>query len=88
MWKFLDGYFISTADTFDKGLETMVFPSKKDARTVESIFGDVYVIGVDFGNPCDEYTRHYETVEDAKQGHKKTVELVKQVIKEKGGEND
>jgi hypothetical protein len=79
--RFVNGFFVSTADTFDMGLETMVFPAEADARIEQGIFFN-YVKGVDFGNPVDKFTRHYKTVEEAKQGHKDTIQ---ELLKEKGG---
>ena len=46
-------YFVSTKDTFDMGLETMVFESV-DKRVA---------------NWSDLYFRHYNSVEDAHKGH-------------------
>ena len=80
IWTFLNGYFVSTNDTDDRGLETMVFPAEKGAGTRET-FWNVYVHGVDFDNPHEEYTRHYDTVEQAKEGHKEIVAMVKERIK-------
>lgn len=80
LWTFLNGYFVSTNDTFDKGLETMVFPAENGARTIESIF-TVRVVGVDFEKPFEEFTRHYQTVEEAKKGHKDTVKVLRDKIR-------
>lgn len=80
IWTFLPGYFVSTNDTQDLGLETMVFPAAEDAGERTAIFR-VYVHGVDFDNPYEEYTRHYETVKQAREGHKEIVKLVKERIK-------
>lgn len=81
IWTFVGRYFISTNDTFDCGLETMVFPAEVGAKIIEKIFSS-YVTGVDFEHPYDEYTRHYQTVEEAKAGHKKIVRMVKERLKE------
>lgn len=80
IWTWLPGYFISTNDTFDHGLETMVFPAKEGAGERETLYG-VRAHGVDFGHPYEEYTRHYATVMLAREGHKETVALVKERIK-------
>ena len=80
IWTFLPGYFISTADTPDMGLETMVFPAKEGARARYTMWRN-YADGVDFGNPYEEYTRHYPTVMLARAGHKETVQMVKERIK-------
>lgn len=59
----IDGqeYLVSTTDTFDMGLETMVFESRNQAIT----------------NWFDLYVRHYDTVEEATEGHKDIVENLK-----------
>lgn len=80
IWTFLKGYFVSTNDTIDCGLETMVFPASEDAREHEALFAK-YVTGVDYKHPYEEYTRHYQTVEEAKTGHRKIVRLVKERLK-------
>lgn len=80
LWDIVNGFFVSTADTFDAGLETMVFPAYADARIREGIFR-TYVVGVDFEHPIEEYTRHYETVKEAKAGHRKIVAAVKRRVK-------
>ena len=79
IWTFLPGYFVSTNDAPDFGLETMVFPASEGARERETLFF-VYVTGVDFGSPFDEYTRHYDTVAKAKAGHWEVVAEVKERI--------
>lgn len=80
IWTWLPGYFISTNDTFDMGLETMVFPAAPDAGEREGFWG-VRAHGVNFGKPYEEYTRHYATVMLAREGHKEVVKLVKERIK-------
>ncbi len=85
IWTFLKGYLISTNDTFDAGLETMVFPASDDARVNEG-FIRTYITGVDFAHPYDEYTKHYDTVEEAKAGHKETVKAIKMLGREPVGE--
>ena len=80
LWTFLPGVFVSTADTPDCGLETMVFPAEDGAGVRESMFYN-YIDGVDFGNPLEEYTRHYDTVKKAKEGHYEIVNFLKAKIK-------
>lgn len=82
LWAIIRGYLVSTADTFDKGLETMVFPAErgKEIRMVEGLYR-TYIKGADFGNPLEHLTRHYETVEEAIQGHKEVCRLVKDMTK-------
>ena len=80
LWTFLKGYFVSTSCTHEHGFKTMVFPAGPDARKVKSGFVD-QVEGVDFRHPCEEYTKHYETVDEAKAGHKETVKLIKELSK-------
>ena len=41
----------------------------------------IYAHGVDFDRPYDEYTRHYETLEQAKAGHEEIVKEVKERIR-------
>lgn len=77
LWNFANGYFVSTADTFDQGLETMVFPASDNAAIVKG-FWQNWVKGVDFNNPLEEYTRHYTSVADAKRGHEETVRAIKE----------
>ena len=80
LWNFVNGFFVSTADTFDAGLETMVFPASANARICEG-FLRVHVKGVDFEHPIEEYTRHYETVKEARAGHREIVAAVKRRAK-------
>ena len=80
IWTFLPGYFVSTNDTFDLGLETMVFPASDDARKVETLFR-TYAVGIDYQNPLEEFTLHYDTVKQAKVGHREVVAKVKELIK-------
>ena len=80
IWTFLPGYFVSTNDTFDLGLETMVFPASDDAHDVETFFR-AYAVGIDYQNPIEEFTRHYDTVKQAKEGHREIVAKVKELIK-------
>ena len=80
IWTFLPGYFVSTNDTFDLGLETMVFPASDDAHEVNTFFR-TYAVGIDFENPLEEFTRHYDTVKQAKVGHREVVAKVKELIK-------
>lgn len=76
----VNGYFVSTAYVTDyECYETMVFPASKDAREVKpllSLYG--YWEGVDFYNPLEEYTRHYDNLEDATVGHEDIAMLVKE----------
>lgn len=78
LWKIAHGHFVSTANTFDQGLETMVFPASDDAKIVYDMrrFRNT-VVGVNFGAPIAEYTRHYATIEDAKRGHQETVRAIR-----------
>lgn len=80
IWTFLPGYFVSTNDTFDLGLETIVFPASDDAHEVETLFR-TYAVGIDSENPLEEFTRHYDTVKQAKVGHREVVAKVKEMIK-------
>lgn len=59
----IDGqeYLVSTTDTFDMGLETMVFESRNQKIV----------------NWFDLYVRHYDTDEDAIKGHEEIVENLK-----------
>lgn len=84
IWTFLKGYFISTNYTYDLGMETMVFPAEDGAKEHETLFA-LYVTGVDFEHPYDEYTRHYQTVEEAKAGHREIVALVKRRMNDAHG---
>ena len=77
---FLSGYFVSTSCTHESGFKTMVFPAGPDARKVKAGFAD-QVAGVDFKHPFEEYTRRYETVDEAKAGHKEMVKLIKELNK-------
>lgn len=78
LWSFIGKYFVSTADTFDAGLETMVFPADPDAKIHITHLYRNYVTGVDFSNPVEKYTRHYDSVAAAKKGHKEIVKLIKE----------
>ena len=80
LWTFLTNYFVSTSCTHTSGFKTMVFPAGPDAKKVVSGFVD-QVDGVDFKHPIEEYTRYYETVDEAKTGHKKMVKVIKELIK-------
>lgn len=80
LWTFLNGYFVSTSCRGRSGFKTMVFPAGPDAKKVVSGFMD-QVEGVDFKHPIEEYTRYYETVDEAKTGHKKMVKVIKELIK-------
>ena len=51
-------YMVSTKDTFDAGLETMVFESRNQYIT----------------NWFEVYVNHYNTVDEAVKGHKDVVE--------------
>ena len=77
---FLSGFFVSTYCTHKSGFKTMVFPSGPDTKIVKSGFVD-QVEGVDFKHPLEEYTRRYQTVDEAKTGHKKAVKLIKELSK-------
>ena len=57
-------YLVSTTNTFDMGLETMVFESCNQ-RVI---------------NWFDLYVRHYDTVEEATEGHNEIVENIKNYI--------
>ena len=57
-------YMVSTTDTFDAGLETMVFESRN---------GKVI-------NWFDLYVNHYNTVEEATKGHYDVVENLKNYL--------
>ena len=57
-------YYISTADTFDVGLETMVFESK-----------DKVVV-----NWKELYYRHYNTIDEAIKGHKDIIENLEELL--------
>ena len=82
IWTFLPGYMVSTNDTPDHGLETMVFFAEEGAGEREDFFSfGTYAYGVDFDRAFEEYTRHYETVAQAKAGHKEIVKMVKERIK-------
>lgn len=59
-------YYISTANTFDHGLETMVF---------ECEFGTTEV-----KDWLDLYTDRYKSVEDAKRGHEYVVNNLKECL--------
>lgn len=86
IWTFLPGFLVSTNDTPDHGLETMVFPTSEDAGERYDMFGfRTYAHGVDWGNPFEEYTQHYSTVVQARAGHAETVKLVKMRIMQEGG---
>ena len=78
-YTFVNGFFVSTVDTFDKGLETMVFPASENARVVHNFFDpfNARIVGVDFENPLEEYTRHYATKKAAAEGHRAVVKLVR-----------
>lgn len=79
IWSFLPGYFVSTNDTPDHGLETMVFPAAEYACVRQTLFFN-YTHGVDYENPYEEYTRHYNTVQQARKGHREIVEKLKEKI--------
>jgi hypothetical protein len=83
LWTIVDGYLVSTADTPDKGLETMVFPPEENSK-IEIIDGTFcsFIKGADFGNPVDKYTRHYDSVDEAKQGHRAIVKAIKEEANE------
>ena len=78
-YTFVKGFFVSTVETFDKGLETMVFPASENARIGYNFFDpfNEHVVGVDFGNPLEEYTRHYATKKAAVEGHREVVKLLR-----------
>ena len=57
-------YMVSTTDTFDAGLETMVFRSHK--RNVTNWF--------------EVYVNHYNTVDEAIKGHEDTVENLEKYL--------
>ena len=59
-------YYVSTTDTFDVGLETMVFESKN--QTVV--------------NWKDLYYRHYNTIDEAIKGHKDIVDNLETILNE------
>ena len=80
LWTFLKGYFVSTSCRSRSGFKTMVFPAGPNARKVVSGFTD-QVEGVDFKHPFEEYTRYYETVDEAKTGHKEMVKAIKELSK-------
>lgn len=82
---FLSGFFVSTYCTHKSGFKTMVFPSGPDAKIVTGGFAD-QVDDVDFRHPCEEYTQHYATVDEAKAGHKATIKTIKELIKKKGND--
>lgn len=77
---FLSGYFVSTYCTHKSGFKTMVFPAGPDTKIVKSGFVD-QVEGVDFKHPLEEYTKHYETADEAKVGHKEMVKTIKELSK-------
>lgn len=82
MWTFLPGYFISTANTPDRGWETMVFPAEPGAGVSRGflhglMYGE-YVHGVDFGNELE--TRYYRTKREAEEGHREIVAKIKELI--------
>ena len=80
LWSFLKGYFVSTSCTHESGFKTMVFRAGPDARKITAGFTD-QVTGVDFKHPLEEHTRHYNTVDEAKAGHKETVKMIKELSK-------
>lgn len=82
-WDVVCGFLVSTADTVDKGLETMVFPAErgKKIEIVEGLFL-CYVDNADFGNPLEEYTRHYKNEREAVQGHHKTCKAIEKRYKD------
>ena len=55
---------VSTTDTFDAGLETMVFESYNHAVT----------------NWFDLYVNHYDTVDEAIKGHEDVVENLEKYL--------
>ncbi len=57
-------YMISTTNTFDAGLETMVFECKR------------FVVI----NWCDLYVRHYETWQEAIDGHQEIFENLEKYL--------
>jgi hypothetical protein len=57
-------YMISTTDTFDAGLETMVFESRNQKII----------------NWFDVYVNHYDTVEEAIKGHEEIVENLEKYV--------
>ena len=59
-------YYISTTNTFDVGLETMVFESKNQSVV----------------NWKDLYYRHYNTIDEAIKGHKDIVDNLEAVLNE------
>lgn len=59
-------YMVSTLDTFDVGLETMVFESEN----------------YEVSNWKELYYKHYETEEDAIAGHKETIDNLEECLKE------
>lgn len=78
-YTFVKGFFVSTVDTFDNGLETMVFPASENARVVHNFFYpfNAQIVGVDFAKALEEYTRHYATKKEAAEGHREVVKLVR-----------
>lgn len=57
-------YMVSTTDTIDAGLETMVFESRNQKVT----------------NWFDVYVNHYDTVDEAIKGHEDTVENLERYL--------
>ena len=57
-------YYVSTTNTFDVGLETMVFESKN--QTVV--------------NWKELYYRHYNTIDEAIKGHKDIIENLEELL--------
>ena len=83
LWTFLKGYFVSTYCSHKSEFKTMVYPAGQNARRVVSGFTD-QVEGVDFSYPLVEYAKCYETIDEAKAGHKATVKTIKELSKKKG----
>ena len=57
-------YMVSTTDTFDMGLETMVFESRNGKVT----------------KWFDLYVNHYDTIDEAIKGHEEVVENLEKYI--------
>ena len=72
LWRLENGFLVSTVNSQDRGLETMVFPAQKDAIEHIGRFSIWFEVA-DFEHPIEEYTRHYATVAEARKGHDETV---------------
>lgn len=57
-------FYVLTDDTFDAGLETMVFPQKRNSKMP------------DYSNPLQNHTRRYATESEAVIGHNEILKLI------------